>query len=126
VSYFETVNVRLVFLIAAERIADSICRETKNVTSSNRAGRAAQSSTVRTPHEFPCARAASDCSIAEVEKHENHRGHERESFPDVIQRIMAHFVAEHRQDAASCFLERLVSQITTRLVAPIPVTYAFV
>ena len=105
VADFETVNIGLVFLKAAERVAESTGGETENRNEEEKSWeRGPIIQGTNAPSGAGTGEKPANGAIAQIKKNEEHRGKEEESLPDVAEDVVAHFVAEIGEDFIGGFL----------------------
>ena len=106
VADFETVNIGLVLLKAAESIAESTGSETENRDEEEKSWeRGPIVKGANAPSGTGTGEKPADGAIAEIKKNEEHRSKEDKSFPDVAEDIVAHFVAKIGEDFVGGFLD---------------------
>src|SRR5258708_40276609 len=94
---FEAVDIGLIFLIAAESIADDIGGETEERQEQEKRGEGGPIvERADAPGSAGAREEPADGAVAEIEKNENNRGGEEKALPDVTENVVAHLVAEIR------------------------------
>ena len=105
VADFETVNIGLVFLKAAESVAESTSGETENRDEEEKSGeRGPIMQGTNAPSGAGTGEKPANGAIAQIKKNEEHRGKEEEPFPDVAEDVVAHFVAKIGENFIGGFL----------------------